>query len=207
MKRRNALQSLLGLPTLTALPALAQQSPTDKSKPARHEPLPAELKPPSPEEFPKLATIAPDAAVNGTPHFFSAQQFATLVRLAGILVPAVNGKPGAIDAEVPAFLDFLISASPLPQQTLYRNGLDHLDNASRQQFGKRFPEIAPEQITVLLAPLREPASPAAPRDSPAHFLHTAKDEILRATLNSRQWAAASNQRRGSGLGTYWRSID
>src|SRR5437762_21919 len=112
MKRRQALRSIFSLPAITALPALAQQPATDKTKPAAQEKAPAELKPTPVEETPKLAMTAADAVAPGAPRFFSPSQLETLRRLGDLLAPPLNGKPGANDAGVPEFLDFLIGESP-----------------------------------------------------------------------------------------------
>lgn len=208
MKRRQAIRSLLGLPAITALPAIAQQAPIDESKPPAGGKLPAEMAPPPVEENPKLATSAPDAAAPAAPVFFSAKHLLCLRRLADLLVPALEGRPGAIAAGVPEFLDFLIAESPEDRQILYRSGLDRLDSESMHRFGKLFPAIPPQDAGELLAPLRQAWSFAGPPDPLARFLHAAKADILQATVNSREWAAATPGRRASaGVGSYWYSLE
>ncbi len=207
MKRRQALRSLLSLPAITALPALAQQAPTDKTKPQAGEKLPPELKPAPVEENPKLAMTAADAVAPGTVRFFTPPQFATLHRLADLLVPPLNGKPGASDAAVPEFLDFLIGQSPHDRQTLYRAGLDRLETEAQRRHSKPFAGITPEQADDLLAPVRQNWSFGGPADPLARFLHDAKDDVLRATVSSREWSASGSQRRGAGgIGSYWYSL-
>ncbi|MDQ6760486.1 MAG: gluconate 2-dehydrogenase subunit 3 family protein [Acidobacteriota bacterium] len=207
MKRRQALRSLLSLPALTGFPALAQQAPTDKTKPQAEEKLPPELKPAPVEENPKLAMTAPDAVTPATTRFFTPSQFATLNRLADLLVPPLNGKPGASDAAVPEFLDFLIGQSPQDRQTLYRTGLDRLETEAKRRYSKPFAGITPEQAQDLLAPLRQNWSFSGPADPLSRFLHDAKDDVLRATVSSREWAASGSQRRGAGgVGSYWYSL-
>ncbi|MGI8746666.1 MAG: gluconate 2-dehydrogenase subunit 3 family protein [Bryobacteraceae bacterium] len=208
MKRRQALRSLLSLPAITVLPALAQQAPIDKTKPPAQEKLPPEMKPTAVEETPKLAMTTADAAVPGTPRFFSEHQLGTLRHLADLLMPALNGRPGATDAAVPEFLDFLLGESPHDRQTLYKTGLDHLESESRRRFNKPFAGIAPQQASELLAPLHENWSFQEPPDPFGRFLHAVKADVLQATVASREWAASATQRRGSGgLGSYWYSME
>ena len=55
---------------------------------------------------------------------------------------------------------------------------------------------------MLLAPLRDPWTYDAPADPVAAMLRAAKDDVRRATLNSREWnlAAAAGRTRGGGGG-------
>lgn len=208
MKRRQAIRSLLSLPAITALPAMAQQAPVDKTKPPAQEKLPPEMKPPAVDETPRLAMTTADAAVPGTPRFFTDPQLATLRHLSDLLMPPLNGRPGASDAGVPEFLDFLLNESPPDRQALYTTGLDHLDSESRTRFGKPFTEITSQQAGELLAPLHADWSFQGPADPFARFLRAAKDDVLQATVASREWAASATQRRGSGgLGSYWYSME
>lgn len=195
MKRRQALQSLAGISVAGALPlrTLSQQQP------AAH----------TVSETSKLDTAVPDSAAAALHLFFSADQFAALERLAEILMPAAADSPGAQDAGVAEFLDFLISASPADRQAQYRDGLDKLNAEARGRYGKTFAQLAPVEIDTLVAPLREPWTYASPADSLAQFLRAAKMDVMHATMNSRQWseARAKRSRRASGLGMYWYPIE
>ena len=195
MKRRQALQSLAGISVAGALPlrTLAQQQATARTI----------------AETPKLDTAVADAAVEALHPFCSADQFAALERLADVLMPAAGDSPGARDADVAQFLDFLISASPPDRQAQYRDGLDKLNAGARSRYGKPFAQLAPVENDSLLAPLREAWTFAEPADSLAQFLRAAKMDVMHATMNSRQWseARAKRSRRASGLGMYWYPIE
>ena len=195
MKRRQALQSLAGISVAGALPlpALSQQQPAVRAI----------------SETPKLDAAVADAVAEGLHPFFSADQFATLERLAEVLMPAASNSPGAHAAGVAEFVDFLISASPADRQAQYRDGLDKLDAQARTRYGKTFAQLPPAEIDKLLAPLREAWTYAAPADSLAQFLRAAKMDVMHATMNSRQWseARATRSRRASGLGMYWYPIE
>src|SRR5437763_513542 len=170
--------------------------------------MPPEMQPPPVEESPKLAMTTADAVTPGITRFFSSRQLETLRSLADVLVPPVNGKPGASDASVPEFLDFLLSESPHARQELYKAGLDRLDSEARRRFAKPFAAITSQQASDLLAPLQENWTFAEPPDALGRFLRAAKQDVFRATVNSREWAAAGSQRRGSGgMGSYWYSMD
>jgi hypothetical protein len=145
------------------------------------------------------------------PRFFSAQQFAALRGLSAILVPEMNGMPGAIQAGAPEFLDFLIGTSPADRQELYKSGLDALNSKAVKSFSKPFAEVDPAQAVSLLAPLRTPWTFEEPSDPLARFLRAAKEDVRTATFNSREWNTARSSgpaaRRGGGLGQYWYTIE
>jgi hypothetical protein len=152
----------------------------------------------------------PDSVAKPLPRFFSPPQLAALRRLGDLIMPAVGGTPGALEAGAPEFLDFLIGASPLPRRALYRSGLDALNTRAIAAFGKAFSALDNTQAATLLTPLRDPWTWGAqvtkdPRDVFAAFLRTAKADILAATVNSREWIAVVSQRsrNANGIGTYW----
>src|SRR5713226_4512502 len=69
-------------------------------------------------------------------------------------------------------------------------------------------ELPAADANSILAPLREAWTYQEPADLFARFLRAAKADFIEATVNSRQWAAASSGRRGaSGLNTYWFPIE
>jgi len=196
MKRRRFIQALAATPAAPAL--LAQQvQPSQQAPPA---PPPAEA---------SLRYSLPDAAAEPVLHFFTAQQFAALRKLSDLLMPPVNGAPGALEAKAPEFLDFLLSQSPADRQQLYRSGLDGLNAQARKRFNKLFADVDAGQTDTLLAPLRDPWSYDAPADPVAAFLRAVNDDVRRATTNSREWnlAASAGRTRGGGGGLYWLPID
>jgi len=196
MKRRRFIQALAATPAAPAL--LAQQvQPSQQAPPA---PPPAEA---------SLRYSLPDAAAEPVLHFFTAQQFAALRKLSDLLMPPVNGAPGALEAKAPEFLDFLLSQSPADRQQLYRSGLDGLNAQARKRFNKLFADVDAGQTDTLLAPLRDPWSYDAPADPVAAFLRAVKDDVRRATTNSREWnlAASAGRTRDGGGGLYWLPID
>jgi|SRR5665213_151585 len=200
MKRRRFIQALAATP---AAPALLAQAPLAPSvaKPTAN----------SGNDAPLHYAVA-DEASEAVLHFFNPQQFAALRRLSDLLMPASstpNGAPGALEAKAPEFLDFLLSQSAADRQQLYRSGLDALNSQAKRRFGKLFADVDAGQAEMLLAPLRDPWTYDAPSDPVAAMLRAAKDDVRRATLNSREWnlAAAVGRARGGGGGLYWLPID
>ena len=195
MKRRRMIQSVLGVSAASALPLplFPQQQ-----KPAL-----------AVEEIPNLTVNSADAVARGVPRFFDADGFKALRHLGGILVPARQNLPGAVEAEAAEFLDFLIGQSLADRQALYRDGVTHLNAQARSRYGKAFSELSAVDADSILAPLHEAWTYDGPSDPFARFLSAAKEDFMKATVNSRQWAMAASgrSRSATGLNTYWLPIE
>jgi hypothetical protein len=197
MKRRRFFQAVAAAPVVPA--ALAQQP----SRPFGGAP--------AVEEGAKLEGTSTDAVGEAVARFFTAPQLSALRKLSGILMPPMNGAPGALEAGAPEFLDFLVSHSPAERQQIYRAGLDALNASAKKRYGKAFADVDAAQADVLLAPLREAFHPEQPTDPLARFLSEAKRDVRTATVNSREWAAANagggGGRRFGGSNLYWLPLD
>lgn len=163
-------------------------------------------------ELPKLEASIPDAAASMVPRYFTNSEFASLQKLSDILMPSVNGKPGALEAKAAEFLDFLIGESPYDRQQVYRVGLDALNKESQKRFTKPFAELEAQQADALLAPLRQVWTPNTSSDPITRFLQAAKQDVRTATTNSREYTMAIRAgvggRRGFvGGGLYWYPLD
>ena len=85
------------------------------------------------------------------PQFFTAWEYAMVERMADIIIPS-DGTPGAKEAGVAEFIDFMVASDPEVQYG-FRTGLTWLNVRSEEGAGKRFVELTPEQQTSLLEPL------------------------------------------------------
>jgi hypothetical protein len=85
------------------------------------------------EEVHAMASQAA-AAAGGTyaPKTFTAAQFKTLERLADIIIPVENGKPGALAAACPAWID-MISSENDELKASYAKGFAWLDGAAKKR--------------------------------------------------------------------------
>jgi Gluconate 2-dehydrogenase subunit 3 len=202
MRRRGFVKALAAIPAVPAL--LAQQA-----TPTPPAPAVTPIQPPS-DELPVLNPSVPDVAAEMMPRFFSPAQFSALRKVSDLLMPAINGAPGALDAKAPEFLDFLIGQSPADRQHVYQSGLDALNQQSSKQFQKPFAELDAAQAATLLAALRQPWTFEDPSDPIAAFLRVAKQDVRTATVNSREYSAATSGgggRRFGGGGLYWYPLD
>ncbi len=93
------------------------------------------------------------------PQFFTAAEYATVERLTEIIIPS-DESPGAKEAGVAEFIDFMVANDPEPQYP-FRMGLSWLNARAEETSGKRFVELTAEQQTSLLEPLgfKEKAQP------------------------------------------------
>jgi Gluconate 2-dehydrogenase subunit 3 len=122
--------------------------------------------------------------------FFSPQQMATLTRLSDVLMPPMGEKPGAVKAQTPMFLDFLIGESPDVRKLVYREGLDWLDAEAKKKFNVEFAKLSDAQVDELLKPwLRTWMSDHPPEQQHADFINIVHDDIRTATVNSEAWFA------------------
>jgi hypothetical protein len=85
------------------------------------------------------------------PQFFTADEYTIVEHLAEVIIPN-DGTPGAKDAGVAEFIDFMVANDPEAQYP-FRTGLTWLNAQAELRDGKRFAELTPEQQASLLEPL------------------------------------------------------
>lgn len=85
------------------------------------------------------------------PQFFSPAEYVLVDRLVDIIIPR-DATPGARDAGVAEFVDFMVSSDPSIQYKI-RIGLTWLNAHCARQFNKSFLEVSPDQQVALLEPL------------------------------------------------------
>jgi hypothetical protein len=107
------------------------------------------------------------------PQFFTAPEYAMVERLVEIIIPN-DGTPGAKEAGVAEFVDFMVENDPEVQYG-FRTGLTWLNVFAEQTRGKRFVELAPEQQTSLLEPLgfKDKAQPG--QEDGRHFFRLIRE--------------------------------
>jgi hypothetical protein len=134
-----------------------------------------------------VTELADQVATTGL-SFFTPLQMRTLTRLSDVLMPPLNGKPGAVKAQTPMFLDFLIGSAPEPRQTIYSSGLDWLEQSAQAKYQTAFAQLDDNQAGELIKPwLRTWMNDHAPSEAHADFINTAHDDIRNATVNSKAW--------------------
>lgn len=71
------------------------------------------------------------------PRFFDGGEFETVARLAATIIPS-DETPGAREARVEEWIDFLVSESDAARQQLYREGLARFTATCRERRGSEF---------------------------------------------------------------------
>jgi hypothetical protein len=218
MKRRKFVRGLLTLPAVSAAVEAGQAPPpatTPQQQPQPKPNTPARQESRQPPSVPKLQVTAPDLTAEPAPHFFTDIQFATLEKLGEVLVPPLKNNPGALEAKAPEFLDFLIGASPADRQKSYQFGLDQLELQAKSKYQTSFHSLSETQVGAILKPLlvARPWPEDLPSDPLQSFVAQVHEDLRTATMNSREWAAASEKsgrlftRAYRGSGYYWAPID
>jgi gluconate 2-dehydrogenase gamma chain len=83
------------------------------------------------------------------PAALTAGQFRTLQRLADLVVPSEAGRPGAVEAAVPVWIDALLHVNA-DLRSRYVDGLGWLDATMTTRHGLAFAAATPEQQRALL---------------------------------------------------------
>lgn len=204
MERRELLRAMAVL-AITPKWLLAQQS--SNAAPALPAPVPWTLglnpRTPLPE------TTVADAIADTVPSFFSAIQMATLSKLADVMMPHTEKHPGALDAETPAFLDFLIGHSPAARDKLYIDGLNWLNAQAELKYKESFAQLKTPQVDAIVKPwLRPWMTDHPPTETYADFVNIAHADIRTATMNSHVWfETLSPRRQESSMQLYWSPIE
>ncbi len=166
---------------------LSQQTANPAPPPPAPVPWTLGLNPKTP--LPQTEVV--DGIAETQQRFFTSVQMATLVRLCDLLLPPIGNKPGAVQAETPLFLDFLIGGSPSARKQMYTSGLNWLDSESQKRYKKAFAKLEDREADAMLKPwLRTWMSDHPPTELHADFINIAHEDIRTATLNSKAWSDA-----------------
>ena len=163
-------------------------------------------------EYPKIDSTTADQATAPVVRFFSPVQFAALKRLSDLLMPRNGDIPGALDAQAPEFLDFLIGKAQADRQKIYTAGLDALNRQAAAKYKKPFADLDDASAAAVIEPgIKQPWSYVPPADPLLHFIQAVRPDIRSATMNSREYVTAAGNsgggRRQGGMGQYWYSLD
>jgi len=107
------------------------------------------------------------------PQFFTPAEYAVVERLADIIIPS-DDTPGAKEAGVAEFIDFMVASDPGAQYG-FRMGLAWLNAHSEQAAGNRFVELTAEQQTSLLEPLGFKGKARPGEETGRRFFHVIRE--------------------------------
>ena len=100
----------------------------------------------------------PDQGKPYSPRFFSLDEYAVVDILAEMIIPADN-KPGAHDAQVARYIDFVVLSAAEFSPALQRQwteGLEWLESASQKQWKKSFRDLAATEREQLMTDMSLP---------------------------------------------------
>ena len=83
------------------------------------------------------------------PKALTTHEYRTLERLTDLIIPVDGGKPGAVEAGVPGWIDTLLTVNG-ELKTKVTTGLGSLDATTRSRHGRDFVDAAAAQQTALL---------------------------------------------------------
>lgn len=100
------------------------------------------------EHGPAGEGLAKSAPGTYQPQFFSPEEYATLERLTDLIIPS-DRTPGAREAGVSEFIDFMVASDPEIQYR-FRYGLSWIDTHAQWLHSKAFRDLTTEQQTQML---------------------------------------------------------
>ncbi len=106
--------------------------------------------------------------------FFTDAELATIAVLANIIIPADEVSGSATDAEVPAFIEFIVKDQPHYQVPM-RGGLRWMDLKSVKLFDKPFAEATKAQQIELVEKIAYPATEDPEMSQGVSFFKTMRD--------------------------------
>ncbi len=120
---------------------------------------------------------APSRPPSYQPQFFTPPEFLAIEQLSEIIIPK-DESPGAQDAGVAEFIDFMVANDP-ELQWPFRYGIDWLNARAAALHGSTFIALADNQKTALLRPLASSsASVPADADGRAFFALMRKYTVM-----------------------------
>ena len=94
----------------------------------------------------KMAKAAVPQKAAAKPKFFSAAELTAIGEISELIIPADERSGGAKAAEVPAFIDLMVSESPAETKDLWKKGLAAMDTKADGSFVKAAKD---KQIAIL----------------------------------------------------------
>jgi len=205
MLRRDFVRAVVSV-GLAPQALLSQQSGKPQLPPPAPVPWTLGLNPKTPLPHTEEAdTVAEPELI-----FFTSIQMATLLRLSDVLMPPIRNKPGALEAQTPQFLDFLIGTSPTSTQKIYTAGLEWLNEEALRRFKSSFASLDNAKADAILKPwLRTWLSDHPPSEPHADFINIAHSDIRSATINSKEWSdvPSAGAQEKTAVALYWMPIE
>jgi hypothetical protein len=119
------------------------------------------------------ATKAAPAKAAYKAKFFNAGQMALVATISELIIPTDDSSPGAIAAEVPQFIDLMISESPAETKKLWTDGLAAMDKLSQSKNSAAFDKATKDQQVAILTEISK--NEAKPQTLEERFFRAIKN--------------------------------
>ena len=132
-------------------------------------------------------SAAEESAAPYVPQFFKPGEFKTVELLAEMIIPA-DDKPGAKEAKVANYIDFVVFSAREFEPSLQRewmDGLVVLDRESQKQFGKVFRMVSMAERENLLTEMSLPERDPGARHEGYEFFRLVKNMTVEGFYTSR----------------------
>lgn len=117
------------------------------------------------------------------PRFFTADELKLVSRVADLIIPATD-TPGASEAGVPSYIDFVVNSNA-EHQRIFRSGLTWMNEESQRVHGQQFTELRETEQIALLTPVCREADEGKSDSLPAHFFRAMKSMTADGYYTSR----------------------
>jgi hypothetical protein len=118
------------------------------------------------------------------PQALTAREYATLRRLAELIIPADEKSRGALDAGAPEFIEFLCSRNE-EIKAIYTGGLAWLDGEMKRRHAAVFAKAEPAQQMALLDLIAYKKNASAELNAGIRFFEWARNMVADAFYTSR----------------------
>ncbi|MGH9751780.1 MAG: gluconate 2-dehydrogenase subunit 3 family protein [Blastocatellia bacterium] len=105
--------------------------------------------------------------------FFNADQLALVATISELIIPTDDHSPGAIAAEVPEFIDLMISEASAETKKAWTDGLAAMDKLSQTRNGIPFNKAAKDQQIAILTEISK--NEAKPQTQEERFFRAIKN--------------------------------
>ncbi len=145
-----------------------------------------------------LQSCKNETKIEWIPHFFTESERVILRNLVNLILPKTNNLPGAVDVNVPQFIDtYFENVISVEQQDFYKKGMISI----KKFLGKPVKKLTVEDYDVLLAEFLK-----ASNEEVAQFTNNEEDALVYETLTGLRtlciWAYKTSEKIGEEVLAY-----
>ncbi len=122
------------------------------------------------------ATAKAPAKKAAAPKFFKADQMALIATISELIIPTDDHSPGAIAAEVPEFIDLMVSESSAETKKMWTDGLAAVDKMSQTKNSAAFNKATKDQQIALLTEISK--NERSPQTTEEKFFRAIKNMTI-----------------------------